>query len=489
MSTWLPQSIRRRTLLLVLSLLTSISLMIGIIGFIEASHEIEELFDARLAQQARILQSLSLGLERMELEDEKRLALQNTFEQALVVEASGGHKYESKIAYQVWEDNTLIFRSQSAPQEPLSDRMGYASQTLGDYDWRTFSLSSIYSHSVPELRSNTIRIIVAEREDVRGEMVDKIVTQTLLPDLIGLPILSLLLWWAVGWGLKPLQQLANLISKRAPTHLEAINLEPLPTELAPVQKALNRLLFEIETMIAREQRLIADAAHELRTPLAVLKIHAQNAQQTLDQNDREVALEQLTLGVDRSTRIVSQLLTLARLDPQGQDNTLQDINLAQESRSLLAQLMPLAWEKEMEVSLDIDEALDWRTQMETGCLEIILQNLISNAVKFAPAGTEIEVKWSQNEHEFVLQVRDHGCGVSDKDKQRLTERFFREGKASGAGLGLAIVKRILERHEGSITPRDTPNGGLTIQLSFPKIYTPESSSPKAPEDDQTKVRS
>ena len=342
---------------------------------------------------------------------------------------------------------------------------------------------------MPELRSNTIRIIVAEREDVRGEMVDKIVTQTLLPDLIGLPILSLLLWWAVGWGLKPLQQLANLISKRAPTHLEAINLEPLPTELAPVQKALNRLLFEIETMIAREQRLIADAAHELRTPLAVLKIHAQNAQQTLDQNDREVALEQLTLGVDRSTRIVSQLLTLARLDPQGQDNTLQDINLAQESRSLLAQLMPLAWEKEMEVSLDIDEALDWRTQMETGCLEIILQNLISNAVKFAPAGTEIEVKWSQNEHEFVLQVRDHGCGVSDKDKQRLTERFFREGKASGAGLGLAIVKRILERHEGSITPRDTPNGGLTIQLSFPKIYTPESSSPKAPEDDQTKVRS
>ncbi len=474
MSNWLPQSIRRRTLLLVLSLLTSISLLIGFVGFKEASHEIEELFDARLAQHARILQSLTLGLEKLELEEEKHQVLQNAFEQALVVEASGGHKYESKIAYQVWEDNNLIFRSRSAPLEPLSqNHTGFERQKIRNYDWRTFALSDTYtasisSQSVDQKASKQIHIMVAEREDVRGEMVDKIVLQTLLPDLLGLPLLAALLWWAVGWGLRPLQQLATVISKRAPTHLEPINLEPLPTELTPVQQALNRLLSEIETMIAREQRLIADAAHELRTPLAVLKIHAQNAQQTLDQKDREIALEQLTLGVDRSTRIVSQLLTLARLDPQGQESALQEVNLAQESRSLLAQLMPLAWEKELEISLEIDEALNWQTQMETGCLEIILQNLISNAVKFSPAGTEIEVKWSQTQHEFVLQVRDHGCGVSDKDKQRLTERFFREGKASGAGLGLAIVKRILERHQGDIIPMDTLGGGLTLQLSFLK---------------------
>lgn len=474
MSNWLPQSIRRRTLLLVLSLLTSISLVIGFVGFKEASHEIEELFDARLAQHARILQSLTLGLERLELEEAKHQALQNAFEQALIVEASGGHKYESKIAYQVWEGDNLIFRSRSAPLEPLSQNYtGFERQRIRNYDWRTFALSDTYTASInsqnaDKKASKQIHIMVAEREDVRGEMVDKIVLQTLVPDLLGLPLLAALLWWAVGWGLRPLQQLASVISKRAPTHLESINLEPLPTELVPVQQALNRLLSEIETMIAREQRLIADAAHELRTPLAVLKIHAQNAQQTLDQKDREIALEQLTQGVDRSTRIVSQLLTLARLDPQGQESALQEIDLAQESRSLLAQLMPLAWEKELEISLEIDEALNWQTQMETGCLEIILQNLISNGVKFAPAGTEIEVKWSQNQHEFVLLVRDHGCGVSDKDKQRLTERFFREGKASGAGLGLAIVKRILERHQGDIIPMDTPDGGLTLQLSFPK---------------------
>jgi two-component system sensor histidine kinase QseC len=140
-------------------------------------------------------------------------------------------------------------------------------------------------------------------------------------------------------------------------------------------------------MISREQRLIADAAHELRTPLAVLKIHAQNAQQAPEANDRNIALEQLTLGVDRSTRIVAQLLTLARLDPQVQSNSLQSVNLALESRQLLASLMPLAWEKELDISLDVDEALDWNTSLEAGCLEILLQNLVSNAVKFSPAGT------------------------------------------------------------------------------------------------------
>ncbi len=472
MTAWLPRSIRRRTLVLVLFFLTSISLLISLISFKEAGHEIEEMFDARLAQHARILQALTLGIEEIDLTHEKRKALENVFEQALVVEASGGHKYESKIAYQVWQEQQLLFRSNSAPLDPISSKLsGFGRHKDNKYDWRTFALP--YYHKGKATSENLnhppdLLVLVAEREDVRGEMADKVVLQNLLPDLIGLPVLAALLWWSVGWGLRPLNQLANLISKRAPTHLEPIQLEPLPTELAPVQEALNRLLSEIESMIAREQRLIADAAHELRTPLAVLKIHAQNAQQAPEANDRSIALEQLTLGVDRSTRIVAQLLTLARLDPQVQSNSLQSVNLALESRQLLASLMPLAWEKELDISLDVDEALDWNASLEAGCLEILLQNLVSNAVKFSPAGTDIEVKWLQDADAFKLLVRDHGKGVSDVIKKRLTERFFRDGNEGGAGLGLAIVKRILERHQGDITLSDTPGGGLSIELLFPK---------------------
>ncbi|MBB1485699.1 ATP-binding protein [Oceanospirillum sediminis] len=459
LSRRLPQSIRRRTLLVVLLLLTFFSLLISIISFKDASHETEELFDARLAQQARILQALTLGIDAADLPEQKKQALQTSISHALIQNQEKAHKYENKVAYQVWRREELLFQSDSAPAGQLSTRQkGFDQREHLRYQWRTFTLSDYQSG---------IRVIVAEREDVRGELVDKIVAQTLAPDLISLPLMGILMWWAIGWGLSPLQHLAQLIRNRDPGNLEAIELRPLPDELAPVQYSLNSLLEQIRSMMAREQRLIADAAHELRTPLAVLKIHAQNAMQAETSDDRNQALEQMVNGVDRSARIVSQLLTLARLEHQQGDEAFISTQLIQESRQQLAQLMPLAWDKSVEVSLEADETLNWETYLEKGCLEIILQNLVSNSVKFSSEGSDIQVEWQQSDDGFSLIVRDKGPGVPDEVLNRMTERFFRSGHGAGAGLGLSIVQRIVERHGGSMRLSHA-SPGLRVCLVFPR---------------------
>jgi len=472
-------SIRRRILSIVLLLLTGMSILIGIASFKDASHEIEEIFDARLAQNARILQALVIGIHESGLDNNQEQHLQQAFEDALLLEAGAstvGHKYEGKIAYQVWHGDRLLMRSINSPITPMTNgHIGFNTLQYQD-TWITFTLKT-HSERYP------FTVVVAEREDVRGELVGKVMLQTLIPDVIGIPILAALLWWAVGWGLSPLKELTSLIKERTPDNLNPIQLSKSPSELIPIQQALNTLLDAVQTVLDREQRLIADAAHELRTPLTVLRIHADNAVHAKTATDRHQALEQLTRGVDRSTRIVGQLLTLARLDPDINKARRSSLNLLQASRHYLADLMPIAWQAKVDVSLETvnhgaNKEGSWAYIMEDGALEIVLQNLITNAVKFSSEESTVEVLWAQNEHEFILTVQDHGYGVSPERFSRLTERFYREGNETGAGLGLSIVQRITERHSGKIELGNTQGGGLSVNIIFPKNKSDTSEKPR-----------
>ena len=240
------------------------------------------------------------------------------FEQALQEEASAsgmGHEYESKIAFQVWQGEQLLLNSaQNTVNLRAASQPGFGQLPVGDERWMTFTLQT-HAERFPFI------LIVAEREDVRGELVGQVVLQTLIPELVGIPVLALMLWWAVGWGLSPLAGLARQLKAMDAHNLQPIRLVEPVRELLPVQQALNALLADTEARMAREQRLIADAAHELRTPLAILKIHADNAlQATAEGADRQESLQHLSSGVERATRLVSQLLTLARLDPERSSN-------------------------------------------------------------------------------------------------------------------------------------------------------------------------
>ena len=480
----MTKSIRSRTLAIVLGLLGVSLAGISWMSYRDAQHEIEELFDAQMAQTARLLE----GLVSRDLPPATRDALQAALNQAVGThgEAVTGHRYESKLAFQVYDrDDGLILQSASAPPQlldglhahrredspaPAATRVvqplrafdispGYHEVPVGSHRWRVFALR--------DARDDFL-IVVGERDDVRGELVDKIALQNLVPDLVGLPLVALLVWLAIGWSLEPLKRMAALIKARDPDTLAPLVIAGLPQELEPMAAALNRLLQQLNTLLDREKRFLADAAHELRTPLAVLRIHAQNAVEAPEAADRADALRQLQHGVDRATRLVTQLLTLARLEPNAARLAPRALDLHAFVQHELAELIPLALARAIELSLAADDAGDYRIDADATNLAILLQNLVGNAIQFTPDGGQVRVRLDASADDVVLSVEDSGPGVADDVRHRLFERFYRGGTGTGAGLGLSIVRRIVDLHHASIALERATLGGLDVRVRLPR---------------------
>ena len=450
-------SLRQRTLWRVMLLMLVGTGLLVLYNYHDSRHEINEVYDAHLAQNARLLQ----GVLSMSVQEGARDAMYRAFDAALGQAGRHrvGHPYESKLAFQVWgEGGVLLVHTPSAPRlDPLPSTPGFYDFSSGDKQWRGFVLP------VPE--KNWV-IWVGERDDVRYDLIDRIVRHTLFPFLLGSLALVLLVWAAIGWGLRPLQNMANVIRGRHADSLEPLQLVPLPSELEPMQAAINRLLAQIEDLLRREHRFIADAAHEMRTPLAVLRLHAQNALEASHEAERHKALGFLISGVDRLTRVVNQLLTLARVEPRlGQRATAQ-VDLAQVVTDTLAELTPWILDRGLEPSLDIGEG-DHHLAIDAGALTIALQNLVSNAVEHSPPGGRITVLLRRLEKRFELIVEDEGPGIEAAELSRVFERFYSRNSPNGAGLGLSIVATIIDRLGGRVHLENRVSGGLAATLSLP----------------------
>lgn len=451
-------AIRQRTLGLALLVFGISMLVIGFISYRYAAHEIEELYDASLEQNARLLE----GLLQAPLPEEMRGVLLSSVENVLggAVRSDrrfAGHREDSKLGFQVWEEGRRLMSSANAPHAPLADHPpGFTSQSIDEYEWRIYVL---------ELTNSTQRIVVSEREDVRGDIIRAVALRTLMPDLIGLPLLTALLWWSIGWGLAPLSRMAEQIRSRNPHNLQPLTLSPLPQELGTIAGALNRLLERIRVMRVREKRFIADAAHELRTPLAVLDLHAQNALTADNLEDRQEALNHLRGGVARATRLVTQLLTLARLEPEEESQPdYRTTSLLSEVRETLAKLSPLAAERKQQLLLNADEQVDWLMLEEPGAIETLVQNLVGNAIQHSPNQSSISITLATTPNGFQLMVDDQGPGIPANERKKVVERFQRAGPSAGSGLGLSIVERLVTRHGGTLQLDDAPSGGLRVRI-------------------------
>ncbi|CAM4305841.1 ATP-binding protein [Vreelandella rituensis] len=455
-------SIRRRTLSVTLLVFTVSMMLIGVISYVSATHEIEELYDAHLAQNARLLEGL-LATPTINDNDALLRRLETALQRAAIKDdAIPGHGYEGKFAFQLWEGETLLLRSFNAPSRPLAETAGYSDHQVDDDEWRVYSLV---------LTQPGRRILVAERADVRGELIQTFAFRSLIPDLIGLPILALLLWYAIGWGLAPLLRLTEQIANRNPDDLKPLDIAPLPCELDTMVAALNRLMLRIRDLRQREKRFIADAAHELRTPLAVMDLHAQNALEKQNTpEDREAALIEMRAGVLRTTRLVSQLLTLARLEPGNEDSIIsQPLHLFREAQETLAKLAPLASQHRQTLQLDADPEASWWITAEPGAIETLLQNLVSNALQHSPIGGTITVGLATHTDHITLIVADEGPGISPDKREQVMARFYRDSNNGGAGLGLSIVERIIHRHHGTLDMRNRETGGLSVEITLPYV--------------------
>ncbi|TFH79928.1 sensor histidine kinase [Pseudomonas kribbensis] len=451
-------SIRRRTLTLIIGLLLSGLAVLSVFNLHDSNHEIAEIYDAQLAQNARLLQ----GVMRMPMASKEHVQLYQAFNQALS-EAKphvDGHPYESKIAFQVWSpNNKVLVHTASAPlftapptQPGFSDVVD-----LNGRQWRAFLL---------EDPQNNLRIWVGEREDVRTDLVDRIVRHTLWPNVLGSLILASMVWFAISWGLRPLANMASTLRARQSGSLEPLQLTPLPSELEPMQAALNRMLAQTQEVLGRERRFIADAAHEMRTPLAVLRVHTQNLMEAGTEQERRESLQFLISSVDRASRLVNQLLTMARLEPKSNPPPLQRIDLSETVRNCLVQLTPWLLSKHLELAFE-DGEQPFHVMASTAAIDIALGNLITNAANFSPENGVITIKLSQAEGWCLLCVEDQGPGIDEVDQARLFERFYSRGNPEGAGLGLAIVNIIATRLGGRIALVNGTQGGTRATLSIP----------------------
>ncbi|TFF05846.1 two-component sensor histidine kinase [Pseudomonas sp. BCA14] len=445
-------SVRARILIPVLLLILAGDALISWLVLRDSHHEIEEVYDAQLAQSARLLQGVLRQRDPGEADWDR---LYQAFDQAMsrVGEDGVAHPYETRLTFQIWNSaGELLVRSAEAPV------LAAPPTTLGSHDlldngndWCAFLLAD------PQ---QGLLIWVGERDDIRQDLIQRIVRHTLWPTLIGVPLLALLIWLVIGWGFKPLRTMALSIRGQTAETLQPLHLKPLPNDLEPMQTALNRLLVQVDELLGRERRFIADAAHELRTPLAILRIHAQNAQSAVTEEQRREALDFLVNGVDRATRIGSQLLTMARIEPQLNNPVCERVQLTELVREELAELTPLAMEKGVDLVLEGNE--DCWVATEPVALAIAFQNLVTNALNFSPAGSEVKVVIGAH----CLSVKDQGPGIDEAHMERLFERFYSRGNANGAGLGLAIVQMIVGKIGCRLALHNRERGGLCARLVF-----------------------
>ena len=330
----------------------------------------------------------------------------------------------------------------------------------------------IARHELKELLADPPSTSAAHFTKERDQIAAKIARHLLKPMLYSLPALALLLVIVIGVSLAPLRQLARDVAERAPDRLDPLPIDSLPTEVAPLVTRLNSLFADIVRSLDNERRFTADAAHELRTPLAALKAQAQVALASVDDTERRHALTQILVGCDRATHLVVQLLTLARLDA-GTPHPMQDLALRQIAEEAMAMSAGDAIERHCDLVLGDGDAT---VAGDPLLLQVLLRNLIDNALRHG-GGTLIEVAIAVQGTQAVLTVVDNGRGIAAAELERVQQRFYRGASADfspaqGSGLGLSIVKRIVELHRGKLTIATPDSGsGIAVTISLPRGQT------------------
>jgi two-component system sensor histidine kinase QseC len=375
--------------------------------------------------------------------------------------------YLEKFNFQVWTNGgKLLLHSPTAPKLPLTAEMdGFSDKLLGNQKWRVFTS---YNEKAG------VRTVLAERYDTRNELGHRIAQDDLYIMLLTFPLSGLLIWIIIGRGLDSLDRVAQEVANRAPTHLEPVDLQEVPEEIKPVIDELNKLFYRLQQGFEREKRFAADAAHELRTPLAALKAQAQVALNSNDINEKNIALQKLIASVNRSTHIVQQLLTMSKLVPEAATiNDVDAVNLVKITREVLAMLAPSAVEKQIELEFEHEEDKPLTLAGNPTALGILIRNLVDNAIRYSKEYGTVCVRVFTKEHALILEVKDDGPGIPGELQDRVFERFFRVlgNKSPGSGLGLAIVQQIAELHGGRVE-LDSPKvgTGLIVRVYFPLSY-------------------
>lgn len=430
-------SIRRKLLFLLLAGVLIAGMVAAWGVYRQARAELDEVFDYHLRQMALALRDRS-------------------FEGMIVDPADLTDEFDFVI--QVWSrDGGRMYFSRPHVGLPNHARLGFDTVQTDAGAWRVFAI-----------QERGITIQVAQPMGIRNRLAATSAFNTLSPFLLLLPLLGLLVWFVVGRELRSLETVARAISVRTATALDPLAAGELPDEVRPLVDSLNDLLARLAQVLAVQRDFVADAAHELRTPLAALMLQIQLAERAGSDAERAAAFAVVRGGLARATRVVEQLLTLARQSPDAAEHIPAPVDLVELARQVVAERSALADAKAMDLGVTGVDSLTLQADPES--LRVILGNLIDNALSHASSAGRIDVNIRRDGDAVVLEVVDDGPGIPAEERERVFDRFYRRpgSESPGSGLGLAIVRRIAERHGASVALEDAPGGrGLAVRIRFP----------------------
>lgn len=438
-----PTSLRDRLLVFVLLAILATALLQAALAWRAARAEADALFDYQMRQTA---QTLRAGLP------------EGLATGVLPVPPS---QQDFDFVLQIWSvDGSLLLRSADRPELPARAVLGFADVVAHGTTYRVYSVIT-----------GGLVIQVAQDMAVRRRMAGDLALRTAAPVLWLAPVLMLAVGWLVRRTLAPVARVREQVAARSADDLAPLAGQDLPDEIRPLVQEFNGLLQRLGQAFDTQQRFVADAAHELRSPLAALKLQVQGLRRANDAESRERALQRLDAGIDRATRLVGQLMELARQQARLAEGTpAAPLDLVALARTVIGEAVADARVRSQELGLS---GLD--TAMVTGhadALRLLLRNLVENAIKYAPAGGRVEVGVRAGEapDRRVLVVEDSGPGIPEAERTRVLDRFYRlpDAPSTGSGLGLAIAQSVAQMHGSALRLDASPTlGGLRVRLELP----------------------
>ena len=408
-----------------------------------ARAETEALFDA---QMQRIALSLSGSLGAGALSDDAPAADTPAAREMII---------------QIWRaDGVMLYRSPQGRLLPPQTAIGFSDTVAGGEPYRIYAL-----------RTATQVVQVAQQTEARGRMAGQLALRAVLPVALLAPVLMLIVWWVVGRAIGPIERVRRQVAARRPDDLAPLPTAGLPAEVRPLVGEMNGLLTRLSAAWDALTHFTADAAHELRSPLAALRLQAQSLQRAPDDATRAIASERLLAGIDRATRLVEQLLALARQEGAGEGAELVSLDLTALARNALADAEPEAARHAIALTLDAPTA-HVVLRADEAALAVLLRNLLGNALRHTPPGGQVRVGVREEASVIDLTVEDSGPGIAPDERARVLDRFYRVPgtPGHGSGLGLAIVRAIAERHGAALTLDASPTlGGLRVMLRWPAV--------------------
>jgi two-component system, OmpR family, sensor kinase len=433
------RSIRARLLIGLLASVLAVQLITYLLIYARIEDEIDDLFDGELERSAL---SVGSSAPRAFIPTPTR-KVENPQEEMVVSVFRAS-------------DGTPAYQTHPLIGIPRSTPTGFSKLSLDGREWRLFG-STVSGQFV----------VAAQPADVRNRAARRITLRSLLPSLGALPLAALMIWIAVAYGLQPLVRITQDLRKRSHRDLLPLDVSRLPPDIAPLAEALNDLMGRLAAIIATQRTFIADAAHELLTPLTALRLQAQMLARSKSPSRQQEAMAELQGGVSRTLQLARQLLTLARhdADSAGVDNT--QVDLANVVQRVVSIHLPLATEKALQTEVGIQEGAVVLGNEEA--LSILVSNLIDNSIKYTGRDGRLSISLRPASIGAELKIEDSGPGIPVEERERVFDRFYRrrDTTVTGNGLGLAIAKEIAVRHGASIVLESSEAlGGLSARILF-----------------------